>query len=54
MYSVMGCLYGILVLQGRRALYEENNPDGLPLVPDKYIEEVLEYFEYIDITYGVN
>ena len=51
MYSIIGCLYGILILQGRKAFDEEHNPDNLPVIPEKYREDVLEYFEYLDICY---
>ena len=51
MYSIIGCLYGILILEGRKAFDNNNNPYNLPVIPEEYKDEVLEYFEYIDLNY---
>ena len=45
--TVIGKLYGTLVLAGRRAISADKNPDKLTVVPEKYKEQALAYMEYI-------
>lgn len=45
--TVIGKLYGTLVLAGRRAISADKNPDNLTVVPEKYKEQALAYMEYI-------
>lgn len=46
-YTVWGKLYGTLVLAGKRAISEDENPDNLPVVPKKYREDAINYIDYI-------
>lgn len=45
--TVMGKLYGTLVLANRRALSAEANPTNLPLGPEAYREQAIAYMDYI-------
>lgn len=46
-YTVWGKLYGTLVLAGKRAISEDENPDHLPVVPVKYREDAINYMDYL-------
>lgn len=45
--TVYGRMYGTLVMAGKRAISKDQNPDDLPIVPEKYQEEALAYIEYV-------
>jgi hypothetical protein len=46
MITTYGRVYGSLVLAGHWAISADDNPDKLPVVPTKYVEEALEYIDY--------